>query len=167
MACVGICGSDVHYLVNGRIGDFVVRKPMIIGHESAGVVAKLGKNVKNLKVRALIVLFAYTPIIHLHYKISTANNEKFIYAILVWDKCRILGFCVGGRSRRCRARCALPNMQILQDRALQPVQGYHVLRDTAGTWQPKTFLQTRGWFLLQVSFLISFPCECWGSKTDN
>lgn len=51
MGCVGICGSDVHYLVNGRIGDFVVRKPMIIGHESSGVVVKLGKNVKNLKVR--------------------------------------------------------------------------------------------------------------------
>lgn len=50
MSCVGICGSDVHYLVNGRIGDFVVTKPMIVGHESAGVVAKLGKNVTNLKV---------------------------------------------------------------------------------------------------------------------
>lgn len=51
MGCVGICGSDVHYLVNGRIGDFVVRRPMVIGHESSGVVFKLGKNVKNLKVR--------------------------------------------------------------------------------------------------------------------
>ncbi|XP_024941339.1 sorbitol dehydrogenase isoform X2 [Cephus cinctus] len=50
MACVGICGSDVHYLVHGRIGDFIVDKPMIIGHEAAGVVCKLGKNVKNLKV---------------------------------------------------------------------------------------------------------------------
>ncbi|XP_076179458.1 sorbitol dehydrogenase isoform X1 [Ptiloglossa arizonensis] len=50
MGCVGICGSDVHYLVNGRIGDFVVREPMIIGHEASGVVAKLGKNVNNLKV---------------------------------------------------------------------------------------------------------------------
>ncbi|XP_037922946.1 sorbitol dehydrogenase-like isoform X1 [Hermetia illucens] len=50
MDCVGICGSDVHYLVHGRIGDFVVEKPMIIGHESSGVVAKLGKNVTNLKV---------------------------------------------------------------------------------------------------------------------
>ncbi|KAF7993931.1 hypothetical protein HCN44_011200 [Aphidius gifuensis] len=50
MSCVGICGSDVHYLVNGRIGDFIVEKPMIIGHESAGIVAKIGNNVKNLKV---------------------------------------------------------------------------------------------------------------------
>ncbi|KAF3420375.1 hypothetical protein E2986_01173, partial [Frieseomelitta varia] len=60
MACVGICGSDVHYLVNGRIGDFVVRKPMIIGHESSGVVVKLGKNVKNLKD----MIFCATPPVH-------------------------------------------------------------------------------------------------------
>ncbi|CRK99589.1 CLUMA_CG012901, isoform A [Clunio marinus] len=50
MDCVGICGSDVHYLVHGRIGDFIVEKPMIIGHEASGVVKKLGKNVKNLAV---------------------------------------------------------------------------------------------------------------------
>jgi len=48
--CVGICGSDVHYLTKGRIGDFILTKPMVIGHEAAGVVAKVGKNVKNLKV---------------------------------------------------------------------------------------------------------------------
>jgi D-xylulose reductase len=45
----GICGSDVHYLVHGRIGDFVVEKPMVLGHESAGVVSKVGPNVKHLK----------------------------------------------------------------------------------------------------------------------
>lgn len=39
--CVGICGSDVHYLTHGRIGDFVLRKPMVIGHEAAGVVVKV------------------------------------------------------------------------------------------------------------------------------
>ncbi|XP_043951572.1 sorbitol dehydrogenase isoform X3 [Drosophila biarmipes] len=50
MDSVGICGSDVHYLAHGRIGDFVLTKPMIIGHEAAGVVAKLGKKVTNLKV---------------------------------------------------------------------------------------------------------------------
>ncbi|XP_005191495.1 sorbitol dehydrogenase [Musca domestica] len=50
MDCVSICGSDVHYLVNGRIGDFIVTKPMIIGHEAAGVVAKVGAKVKHLKV---------------------------------------------------------------------------------------------------------------------
>ncbi|KAJ7047255.1 xylitol dehydrogenase [Mycena alexandri] len=46
----GICGSDVHYLVHGRIGDFVVKNPMVLGHESAGIVSKVGPNVKHLKV---------------------------------------------------------------------------------------------------------------------
>jgi len=46
----GICGSDVHYLVHGRIGDFVVNDPMVLGHESSGIVAKVGPNVKHLKV---------------------------------------------------------------------------------------------------------------------
>ncbi|EDW84169.1 uncharacterized protein Dwil_GK13991 [Drosophila willistoni] len=50
MDSVGICGSDVHYLAHGRIGHFILTKPMIIGHEAAGVVAKLGKKVTNLKV---------------------------------------------------------------------------------------------------------------------
>jgi len=49
MSAVGICGSDVHYLVKGRIGDFIVKAPMVLGHEAAGVVEKCGKNVKNLK----------------------------------------------------------------------------------------------------------------------
>jgi len=39
---VGICGSDVHYYEHGRIGDFVVRTPMILGHESSGVVIARG-----------------------------------------------------------------------------------------------------------------------------
>lgn len=46
---VGICGSDVHYYKEGRIGEFVVKQPLILGHESAGIVEKVGKDVKNLK----------------------------------------------------------------------------------------------------------------------
>ncbi|KAJ6276658.1 chaperonin 10-like protein [Bipolaris maydis] len=46
----GICGSDVHYWVEGRIGHFVVEKPMVLGHESAGIVHKVGDKVKGLKV---------------------------------------------------------------------------------------------------------------------
>lgn len=41
MDSVGICGSDVHYLANGRIGDFICTGPMVIGHEAAGVVVKV------------------------------------------------------------------------------------------------------------------------------
>ncbi|XP_013365770.1 PREDICTED: sorbitol dehydrogenase isoform X2 [Chinchilla lanigera] len=49
MHSVGICGSDVHYWQHGRIGDFVVKKPMVLGHEAAGTVVKVGSSVKHLK----------------------------------------------------------------------------------------------------------------------
>lgn len=49
MGCVGICGSDVHYYEHGRVGDFIVKSPMIIGHEASGTVAKVGPGVKDLK----------------------------------------------------------------------------------------------------------------------
>ena len=49
MSQVGICGSDVSYLTKGYIGDFVVKAPMVLGHESAGVVVSCGSKVKNLK----------------------------------------------------------------------------------------------------------------------
>lgn len=48
MRSVGICGSDVHYLTHGRIGSFVVTAPMVLGHESAGVVTAVGAGVTSL-----------------------------------------------------------------------------------------------------------------------
>jgi D-xylulose reductase len=47
---VGICGSDVHYYQYGRIGPFVVKKPMVLGHEASGTIIETGGNVTNLKV---------------------------------------------------------------------------------------------------------------------
>jgi D-xylulose reductase len=46
---VGICGSDVHYYTHGAIGPFVVREPMILGHEASGTITEVGEQVKNLK----------------------------------------------------------------------------------------------------------------------
>jgi len=48
-AC-GICASDVHYLVHGRIGRYVVEAPMIVGHELAGDVVAVGAAVTGLAV---------------------------------------------------------------------------------------------------------------------
>jgi L-iditol 2-dehydrogenase len=39
---VGICGSDIHYYEHGRIGDYVVENPIVLGHESAGEVVEVG-----------------------------------------------------------------------------------------------------------------------------
>ncbi len=40
---VGVCGSDVHYYEHGRIGDFVVSEPLVLGHEAMGVVVGGGE----------------------------------------------------------------------------------------------------------------------------
>jgi len=46
---VGICGSDVHYYENGRIGSNIVKGDFILGHECAGVVTALGGGVGGLE----------------------------------------------------------------------------------------------------------------------
>jgi L-idonate 5-dehydrogenase len=46
----GICGSDLHYYFEGRNGSFVVREPLIPGHEASGTVAKIGPGVTRVKV---------------------------------------------------------------------------------------------------------------------
>lgn len=47
---VGVCGSDVHYYTHGAIGSYVVRAPMVLGHEAAGIVVETGANVETFKV---------------------------------------------------------------------------------------------------------------------
>jgi L-iditol 2-dehydrogenase len=46
---VGICGSDVHYYRDGKIGDQVVSFPFTIGHEGAGTVERVGENVTRVR----------------------------------------------------------------------------------------------------------------------
>lgn len=45
VTAVGTCGSDTHYYEQGRIGDFVVREPLVLGHEAAGTVVACGSEV--------------------------------------------------------------------------------------------------------------------------
>ncbi len=49
MTHVGVCGSDVHYLETGRIGEKVVEYPFAVGHEGAGVVEATGEKVTSTK----------------------------------------------------------------------------------------------------------------------
>lgn len=46
----GICGSDLHYFQHGRVGAFVVREPLVPGHEVSGTVARIGAAVTRVQV---------------------------------------------------------------------------------------------------------------------
>jgi L-iditol 2-dehydrogenase len=58
---VGVCGSDVHYYEHGRIGPYVVREPLILGHESSGVVVGLGSEVTKHQVGERVALEPGVP----------------------------------------------------------------------------------------------------------
>jgi L-iditol 2-dehydrogenase len=42
---IGVCGSDLHYFNEGRIGDHIVVEPHILGHEASGIVVETGSGV--------------------------------------------------------------------------------------------------------------------------
>jgi L-iditol 2-dehydrogenase len=58
---VGVCGSDVHYYEEGRIGSFVVKEPLILGHESMGTVVALGENATKHEVGDRVTLEPGVP----------------------------------------------------------------------------------------------------------
>ena len=49
MKTLGVCGSDIHYYVSGKIGSQVVNYPFTVGHEGAGEVEAVGKGVTMVK----------------------------------------------------------------------------------------------------------------------
>ncbi len=53
---VGICGSDVHYLEHGSIGDFIVNGDFMLGHECAGEIVEVGNKVTDLKLGDKVAL---------------------------------------------------------------------------------------------------------------
>ena len=58
---VGICGSDVHYYEHGRIGEYVVERPLVLGHESAGEVVDIGDAVESVSVGTRVTLEPGVP----------------------------------------------------------------------------------------------------------
>ncbi|MFW6238752.1 MAG: NAD(P)-dependent alcohol dehydrogenase [Halanaerobiales bacterium] len=73
---VGICGSDMHYYKHGRIGDFVVEEPLILGHEVAGEIQKVGNKVEGLESGDAVAIEPGVP-------------------------CRVCEFCKTGRYHLC------------------------------------------------------------------
>ncbi|EUC35900.1 hypothetical protein COCCADRAFT_89642 [Bipolaris zeicola 26-R-13] len=57
----GLCGSDLHYYRHYRNGDIIVREPMSLGHESAGVVVGVGSEASGFKVGDKVALEVGQP----------------------------------------------------------------------------------------------------------
>ena len=49
MKVIGVCGSDIHYYTDGKIGSQVVSYPFTVGHEGAGEIIEVGKSVTRVK----------------------------------------------------------------------------------------------------------------------
>lgn len=43
---VGVCGSDLHFYLDGRLGNWVPDGPLVLGHEPGGEVVAVGKGVE-------------------------------------------------------------------------------------------------------------------------
>lgn len=47
-AC-GVCRSDIEFYLYGKVGEFKIEEPIVLGHESSGIIVDIGKDVRNLK----------------------------------------------------------------------------------------------------------------------
>ena len=61
MKVLGVCGSDIHYYVSGKIGSQVVKYPFPVGHEGAGEVMEIGSEVTHVKVGDRIAIEPAMP----------------------------------------------------------------------------------------------------------
>jgi L-idonate 5-dehydrogenase len=57
----GICGSDLHYYHRGGVGDFVIREPLVLGHEVVGRVGELGPGVTGPAPGTPVAVHPATP----------------------------------------------------------------------------------------------------------
>jgi L-iditol 2-dehydrogenase len=76
IAAVGVCGSDVHYFTHGRIGRYVVDRPLVLGHECAGEIVEVGAGVSASRVMERVAVEPGVP-------------------------CRRCGYCKTGRYNLC------------------------------------------------------------------
>ena len=82
LASIGVCGSDIHYYAEGKIGTQVVEYPFPVGHECSGVITEVGSKVSKVKVGDLVVV---DPSVHcghcdqcLSGRPHTCRNNKFL-----------------------------------------------------------------------------------------
>jgi L-iditol 2-dehydrogenase len=61
VSAVGVCGSDVHWFTEGRIGELSVSGPLVLGHEAAGVVRALGPGTGRIRVGQRVAMEPGVP----------------------------------------------------------------------------------------------------------
>ena len=71
----GICGSDLHYWRHGGVGDFVLREPMVLGHEVVGSVRRVGDGVDGLRVGQRVAVHPARPCLGCHGCYSGHHNR--------------------------------------------------------------------------------------------
>lgn len=82
LSSIGVCGSDVHYYSEGRIGTQVVNFPFALGHECSGIVEEKGDEVTNVRTGDMVVI---DPAVHcgkcdqcLSGRPHTCRNNRFL-----------------------------------------------------------------------------------------
>lgn len=82
MSTIGVCGSDIHYYAEGKIGTQVVQYPFPVGHECSGIIEEVGEAVKNVKAGDLVVV---DPSVHCGHcdqclagRPHTCRNNRFL-----------------------------------------------------------------------------------------
>ncbi|KAJ8082874.1 hypothetical protein PM082_008731 [Marasmius tenuissimus] len=112
----GLCGSDLHYYLAGRNGDFALQAPLVLGHEAAGIITAIGPGVAaqypNLRVGTRV-------------------------AIEAGVMCRNCSYCSAGRYnlckglRFCSSAKTFPHLDgTLQEKMNHPAHVLHPLPDT-------------------------------------
>ncbi|CAI9628674.1 unnamed protein product [Alternaria burnsii] len=89
-AC-GVCGTDLHY----HKGEFLAKWPLIPGHEAAGTVAAIGKNVKNIAIGDRVAADALQPCLNCFY--CTRRKTQLCENIIGYG-----GNVPGGMAEYCR-----------------------------------------------------------------
>jgi L-iditol 2-dehydrogenase len=70
---VGICGSDMHYYNQGKIGDQVIEFPFTIGHECSARVMEVGAEVSRVKPGDVV---AVEPALSCHHCSQCMNGRE-------------------------------------------------------------------------------------------
>ncbi len=64
VASVGICGSDLHFFREGRVGIEVISSPLVLGHECSGTIVAVGAGVDANRIGSRVSLEPQHPCRH-------------------------------------------------------------------------------------------------------